>query len=194
MKSSSLELKALLENLDLYDPSTHFVDFDPIWYRAERINDVVNLIEAFLYDELSEILTPDNKNLLLISPINTRPDLGILPITVLLAERMKCSFAVWKEYADIKWGYSAIAGDKKSSYVCIILQHVVRQGTTGVRIAHLVAKEDLPWSLRAYVAVILNSVSMFGEYGVQDSLNEIEAILNHRPLFKRILSVEDLKG
>ena len=181
-----------LRDLAILDQKTRYVRFDPVWYDPGGITQIVDMVYEVLLTVLRDTLPDDLSRLVLLSPINTRPDLGAIPIAVLLSQRMGCRFAVWKEYADVKWGSSAIIGVTTEQLECIVLQHVVRHGTSAARIAQIIERDELHWDFKTYLAILYNDLGTSSEQAITDSLHEVKSLLGKQPTFYHIIAASEL--
>ena len=190
MNSICDDFRNLLKETNAYDDKRRFVNFDHLWYEPKNLKTSTDLIYNFIWREFQHLIPEDRLRLVILSPDHVKSDFGIIPISVLVAHRIGCRFGVWKEFASIKWGTSAIIGTKEPDLVCIVLQHVVQNGATAVRIAHAISEMALDWKFQAFVAAVFKPEE--GE-NLKDSLAEVANLLHFKPEFKYVVSTNDLK-
>jgi hypothetical protein len=191
MPSPAEDLARLITTHDAFDRSRRYVHFDRLWHSHDALDDASDCVYRYLTDlagQLPESVLGDRGRLVLLSPDTARSSLGIIPVSVLVASRMGCRFAVWKEIADIRWASPALLGSTDAGLVCFVLQDVVSSGRTAVRIAKSI--KQLGWSFPLYVAAVYNNTDE--DTGPEAVLQNIEPVLGHVPAFKYILSAREL--
>jgi phosphoribosylpyrophosphate synthetase len=184
-------LMSLLQDAGAFDRQQKYVYFDRVWHHPDRLRDCAELVHQYvlgLIRQMSDRVPSDRSKLVILSPDSVRSDFGIIPVSVLVADRLGCRFAVWKELADIKWGTSAIIGTDSHGLVCIVLQDVVRRGSTALRMAQ--AMKALEWEFLVYVAAVLNNRNE--DRDAMAIAEQINSILGQRPEFRYILSTQQL--
>jgi phosphoribosylpyrophosphate synthetase len=182
------QLKGLLLDSGAYNADKHFVYFDRIWHHPARLSTCAELIYQFLLEQVHPHIPADRSQLVLLSPDAIRSNFGIIPVSVLVAAKLGCRFAVWKEMANLNWGTSAIMGSDVPDLYCIALQDVVSRGHTAVRMAQSIKSRG--WQFPLYFCAVLNNRD--GPELVRRNLSKIEPILGQVPQFHYILSASDL--
>ena len=183
-------LRLLIHEANAFDKAGHYINFDHIWQDPHKLKLCAEIIGQHLQLLVNDIVAGgiNKSNLVLLTPDNIGGSLGILPISFLVAEKLELNIAVWKEYADVRWGTSAILGYREANAVCILLQDVVDQGTTAIRVAQSI--KELTWKFPVYSSVVLNSENE--KKGVMQSLDKVSLILGERPVFRNIISIKEL--
>jgi hypothetical protein len=184
-------LKTLLTQANAVDVETNYVHFDRVWQKPNNLKYCADLVYLYLIElnkEFDNLLLEDKSSLVIISPDSVGTNLGIIPVSFLVANKIGCHVAVWKELADIRWGTSAVIGPSNPDLICITLQDVVRHGTTALKIANSI--KDLKWKFVLYLAAVLNHEE--GDLAVKTTLIKVGEILEEIPKFRYILSRDDL--
>lgn len=186
-------LKMLLRDADVFDKDENYVYFDRVWHRPDRLRDCAELVYQYLLGLIGGFgnrIPSDMFKVVILSPDSVRSNFGIIPVSVLVADKLGCRVAVWKELADIRWGTSAIMGSVDiRDLTCIALQDVVRRGSTALRMAKTM--KELGWSFSLYVAAVLHNESE--DRDVIARMEQVESILGERPEFRYIVSAKELK-
>lgn len=182
----------LFKRIEVFDKEKQVISFDHVWYDPNNLQECSSIIYTYFFeqnDAISPLLKKDLSRLMLISPDIIGENLGVLPLSFFIAQKIGCQVSVWKELADIKWGTSAILGDIQSSYDCILLQDVIHQGATALKVAHNL--KGLNWNLVAYLGIILDNKN--GPDNVNQTLSKIGGLFGSTPIFEYILTVNDLQ-
>ena len=187
---SSEELRDLIRETGAFDKSRHLVYFDRIWHRPDKLRICADIIYQKLANIEEGLLKSgiNKANLVLLTADSVEGNLGIVPMGFFIAEKLGWHMAIWKEYADVRWGTSAILGYREYNATCILLQDVVDQGTIAIRIAQSI--KTLSWKFAVYFSAVLNSEN--ADNGVNNSLDKASLILGERPVFHYIISADEL--
>ncbi len=180
------KFRQLLDKSQALDRNKHYVDFSHIWKDPSTLSDCAGLISEFLLQ-----LNIDNKyihyghvdDLVLLSPDNLGGNFGIIPVTFTVAKTLGCKIAIWKEFANIEWGTSSLIGCTEKNLKCILLQDVVDEGTTALKIASHI--KELNWNFILYYAAVLNTNNR--EMNIEKTMTEVGEILGKKPDFKFII-------
>lgn len=185
------KLRVLIRQANAYDKPRHYINFDQIWQDPQTLRDCTELITHYLANLVEELIAKgtDRSKIVLLTPDSVGGALGILPIGFLAASKLDLKIAVWKEYADVRWGTSAIIGFKEHAASCILLQDVVDQGTTAIRVAQNI--NELAWKFPIYASAVLNSEN--DAMAVDQSLGKVSLILGEKPVFRYIISEKELE-
>ena len=189
MKSaSSKKLKSLLNQAEAFNESRNYIYFDRIWGNPENIRKCAELFyeEILILNKKASFI--QNPNPVILSADSAGGNMGIIPVSFFVAEKLNCPATIWKELANIQWGTAAILGNPKPNQSCILLQDVVDHGTTIVKVAHTV--KELNWKLILYLTGVINNKK--GVDDVNMSLDIVENLLGERPKFHYIASIEEL--
>jgi orotate phosphoribosyltransferase-like protein len=179
-----------LQEAKTFDEKRHYVNFDYIWQKPELMEKCAEVIfEHILYlDSKHEILPKNKKGLLVICADNVDGNIGIIPISFLVAMKLNCAAAIWKEMANIELGTNEILGKKYSKKTCILIQDVISRGTTGIKVSHGLKKNN--WKFGLYISAILNNRN--GDSDIKNSISRINDVLGHAPFFSFLAKAEDL--
>lgn len=147
----------LINKAEAYSAEKKYVDFSAIWQNPNHLKVCAEVMCSFLLEINGNDRYFSRENLdslVLVSPDSLGGNLGIIPATILISQYMGCKLSVWKELADIQWGTSAITGCKLRNLNCILIQDVVDEGTTAMKmVPHL---KDLNWKLVLYYSAVFN--------------------------------------
>lgn len=187
----SKQIQLLIKDTSAFDKGKKYVNFSHIWVEPNNLEKCAKLVIDYLQE-----LNKDNNyfqpeeidNLVILSPDNIGGNLGIVPVAFKIAESLGCKAAVWKEFADIKWGTSRIIGTQKPNQKCIVLQDVVDEGTTAIKIA--LSIKEIKWKFILYITVVFNPE--IRESKITDSLSQVGEILGEPPDFRYIVSINSL--
>jgi hypothetical protein len=179
------EFVLLCREAGVYDEETKYVALDKLWRKPELFVRYVRSIVGFVRYATTDKLS---KPLLLIIPENITASYGILPAGSVAAYELKCALGIWREFGDVTWGRSKYFGPPVGQYDCVVLQDVVRYGSTILNIANTLGAQDL--RILAYLAMVLNSVSnAFHEPTRKEYVEEAKEPLT----FLYMASVRDLR-
>jgi len=185
------ELKSIIHKSGALNKKEKYIYFDRVWHEINNLSKWANITHKYLEEQIEELnnnFNCDISNLVILSPDTVRASYGIIPVSVIVSNLLGCRFAIWKEFADIKLGTSGIYGTNQEGLTCIALQDVVRRGGTLTRMAFAVKKRK--WNLALYISAIFNNE--FGEKFVNNSLKEVNTILGLKPLFRFMLTIDEL--
>lgn len=186
-------ISALLIEQQAYDRARNYVHFDRLWWHPAALTECADLLTEYLRSWLQnrERISSDPMQLVILSPDTVRSNFGMIPISVLVAAQLGCRFAVWKEYADARYGTPAIVGPTDIGPLdCIVLQDVISRGHTLLRMAQ--SLRGTTWHLRLYLGAVLNNAE--GEEPVRRTIEDAKEMGNHELEFAYVTSTQQLRA
>ena len=184
------QLKELISSSSVYDEEKKYFDFSKIWSNPEKLICCSNLISSYIENEVFanlKISKKEQKKYILVSADNIGSSFGTIPIAFRISEIMGFQNAVWKEYSNITWGTPALFGNGNDNDTCIVLQDVVDEGTTAIKLAYDLKNNN--WKFLLYIAIVYNPAVKGAT--IESTLSSIERILGEKPKFFYILDKND---
>ena len=158
-------LYQLIRQYEAFDPERRWVNLDHLWHASGAFKSYTRLLIKYVRLVMGDSLSPD---VVILAADTSRSSFGILPAAAVAAYELGCDFTIWKELGDLTWGIPRFFPEPEPGKTCIILQDIVRWGTTVLKVA--ADLEDYDWSLLAYMAVVQVSE---GEERLQATLQEL---------------------
>ena len=178
-------LRKLISKTHAYNERKHWVSLDPLWYHHKHREPYTSIVESYLDCLFGSGL----QDYVLLCSDTITPAFGLLPVAMLVAHSKRCSFAVWKELGSITWGDSRLYFDSDKPVRCVVLQDVVRHGTTLLKMSEeLDAKY---WAIVSCVAMVKNSYDPGLLQKTLDQLANQENVASEF-FFHSLLDVSDL--
>lgn len=151
----------LLKNLRIFNQKTSWLSIDKLWYDPEVRATFYNAFLSFW-----ELNVDDSNSNIFIYPESLNSSFGILPFVSKLAFDRKKNLVIWKELGDLltttpKLFPEEVDFPKKCK--CIILQDVLRKGTTIAKIEPILKYYN--WTISYYVSVfqIAENIDLLNE-------------------------------
>lgn len=181
----------------VFDEARNFVDFDSLWHNVDSAQRCSRLLCEYLRDIRDADSAADRvdfrtSNMVLLSADTIKPYFGALPITILAASEMNCSFAVWKESTDVLFPTASIQGTTTADLDCIIVQDVLDRGFTVRRMFNSIRERK--WNLRLILFFVQRSHDEISESSVvADITDEAEKLLAVRPKVISLITTDMLR-
>ena len=142
-------LRQLILQYGAFDRERSWVNLDQLWHVPRAFIPYTEVVRAYVRLELGDELPPDTVFLV---ADTLRSSFGMLPAVAVVAHQLGCSLTVWKELGDLTWGLSRFFPEPEPDKTCVVVQDVVRWGTTVLKIAADLKEHN--WYLRAYLAMV----------------------------------------
>lgn len=156
MRQIKRKIATFLKNIPIIDAEKDFVFFERLWSNTKKLRDFSDLIVEDLLEINKEYnyLPRSTRDFAILTPDTVEGRLGTLPLCFFVSEKLKTNVIVWKENANIKTGSSRFIGNLDNIKSVLLLQDIVEQGTTILKIKLAMRRLDVKWSLSIHYAVI----------------------------------------
>jgi len=159
-------LRRLIHQYAVLDRQRRWINLDPLWHAPEAFVPYTEIVTKYLRLTLGDNLPPQT---MLIAADTLSSSFGILPAVAVAAHQLGCGLTIWKELGDLTWGISRFFPEPERDKTCVVVQYVVRWGTTILKIA--ADLESYNWHIRAYLSMVQVAQA---ESGLQATLRDLQ--------------------
>ena len=142
----------LCRDLKVVNESKQWVHVDRLWYEVEARTSFAQIVADYVRALMGSCLPEET---IILTPDTISSSYGVAPLVFIAAHELKCRAAVWQEVGDFARGKPLLIGPDHRDLKCIVLQDVIRHGTTILKI--LPTLQPLRWDLVAYACFVMNS-------------------------------------
>jgi hypothetical protein len=141
----------LCREVSVVDKSHHWVHIDRLWWEVDTRTRFSRIVAQYLR-LLLENYSPEQT--IIVTPDTISSSFGITPLVFIAGQGLGYPVAIWQEIGDFATNKSILIGTRRSHLKCLVLQDVIRHGTTILKM--LGSFTERQWDLTCYACLALN--------------------------------------